>query len=111
MTSDRSARRPSRAANAEGEVDVVALSRASRPRDRSARITLLREAKATNKPRTATDLRRLEHVRDLLCVQGWDADDAVLAVYTRSEAAPDLREAAEAGRVLLVGMRDLYGAG
>lgn len=36
------------------EVDVVALSRTSRPRDKSARVTLLGEAKATNKPPTPT---------------------------------------------------------
>ncbi|MFG2023022.1 ATP-binding protein [Streptomyces sp. NPDC048825] len=91
------------------EVDVVALSRASRPRDKRARINLLGEAKATNKPRTAADLRRLEHIRDLLCAQGWDAGDCVLAVYVRSEPAADLVEAARAGHVLLVEMRDLYG--
>ncbi|MBQ1092641.1 ATP-binding protein [Streptomyces sp. B93] len=91
------------------EIDVVALSRASRPRDKRARITLLGEAKATNKPRTVADLQRLVHIRDLLCAQGWDADGALLAVYVRSEPAPDLRQAAEAGRVLLVGMSDLYG--
>ncbi|MEV0175395.1 ATP-binding protein [Streptomyces sp. NPDC050803] len=91
------------------EIDVVALSRTSRPRDKSARIALLGEAKATNKPRTAADLRRLEHVRDLLCAQGWDAESAVLAVYARSESAADLVAADAAGRALLVGMRDLYG--
>ncbi|WP_328747863.1 DUF234 domain-containing protein [Streptomyces sp. NBC_00285] len=93
------------------EIDVVALSRASRPRDKSARITLLGEAKATNKPRTVADLRRLEHIRDLLCTQGWDAGGAVLAVYARKGAAPDLVDAAGAGRGLLVDMGELYGAG
>ena len=90
------------------EVDVVALSRASRARDKGARITLLGEAKATNKSRTVSDLRRLEHIRDLLCAQGWDADGCVLAVYSRSGHAPDLVEAGTAGSALLVGMRDLY---
>ncbi len=52
------------------EVDVVALGRESRARDkRAARITLLGEAKATNKSRTTADLRRLEHIRDVLCAQ------------------------------------------
>ncbi|MFF7000000.1 ATP-binding protein [Streptomyces sp. NPDC008313] len=96
------------------EVDVVALSRASRPRDKGGRIALLGEAKATNKPRTATDLRRLEHIRDVLCAQGWDARDCALAVYSRSDPADDLVAAANRpstgpGRALLIGMRDLYG--
>ncbi|MBA2807671.1 ATPase [Streptomyces sp. KM273126] len=93
------------------EVDVVALGRTSRARDKSARITLLGEAKATNKPRTAADLRCLEHIRDLLCAQGWDADEAVLTLYVRNEPAPELREAAQGGRGLVVGMRELYGTG
>ncbi|WP_155054629.1 ATP-binding protein [Streptomyces blattellae] len=93
------------------EVDVVALDRASRPRDKSARVTLLGEAKATNKPRTAADLRRLEHIRDVLCAQGWAADDAVLALYARSAPAADLAQAVREGRGMFVGMRDLYGLG
>ncbi|WNM35438.1 hypothetical protein RKE30_36290 [Streptomyces sp. Li-HN-5-11] len=91
------------------EVDVVVLSRASRARDKGARITLLGEAKATNKSRTGADVQRLEHIRDLLCAQGWDAEGCALAVYVRSEPAPDLVTAAKAGRVLLVGMKELYG--
>lgn len=94
------------------EVDVVALSRASRPRDkRAARIVLLGEAKATNKARTTADLERLEHIRDLLRAQGWDAGDAVLTLFVRSEPTPGLLAAQRAGRVLLVGLRDLYGMG
>ncbi|MER6688488.1 ATP-binding protein [Streptomyces minutiscleroticus] len=91
------------------EIDVVALSRTSRARDKRARITLLGEAKATNKARTAADLRRLEHVRDLLCAQGWDAGDAVLAVYTRNGVAADLVERAEETDALLVGLPEMYG--
>jgi hypothetical protein len=93
------------------EIDVVALSRGSRARDKNARITVLGEAKATNKPRTPADVRRLEHVRDLLSAQGWDAEGAALTVYTRSEPAPELREAEAEGRVTVVGMRELYGVG
>ncbi|GGY07238.1 ATP-binding protein [Streptomyces anandii] len=93
------------------EVDVVALSRESRARDKPARITLLGEAKATNKSRTTADLLRLEHIRDLLCAQGWDAEGCVLALYTRSEPAPDLVAAAKEGRVLVVTMAEMYGAG
>lgn len=91
------------------EVDAVALSRASRPRDKGARITLLGEAKATNKLRTAGDLRRLAHIRELLCAQGWDADGCVLAVYSRSGFAEDLTDAAADEGALLVGLDDLYG--
>jgi hypothetical protein len=93
------------------EIDVVALSRGSRARDKSARVTVLGEAKATNKSRTSADVRRLEHVRDLLSAQGWDAEGAALTVYTRSEPSPDLREAAADGRAVVVGLRELYGAG
>jgi uncharacterized protein len=92
------------------EIDVVALSRASRARDKRARITLIGEAKATNKPRTCSDLRRLQHIRELLCAQGWDAEGCALAVYVRSEPSSELVAEAVAGRVQLVGLRDLYGA-
>ncbi|PZG97490.1 ATPase [Streptomyces sp. NTH33] len=93
------------------EVDVVALSRTSRPRDKGARITVIGEAKATDKHGTAADVRRLEHIRELLCTQGWDAGDSVLALFTRSEPAPDLVEAERAGRVLLMALWDVYGTG
>lgn len=92
------------------EIDVVALSRASRARDKRARITLLGEAKATNKARTCSDLRRLEHIRELLCAQGWDAAGCALAVYVRSEPSADLLAEAAAGRAQLVGLHDMYGA-
>lgn len=72
------------------EVDVVALARGSMARAKNARITLLGEAKATNRPRTLTDVERLEHVRDLLTALGWDAQDAQLALFSRTGFAPEL---------------------
>jgi hypothetical protein len=52
------------------EVDVVALSRDSRPRSRGARITLVGEAKSTNQRLTTSDSQRLRHILDLLAAQG-----------------------------------------
>lgn len=91
------------------EVDVVALSRDSSPRNRRARITLLGEAKCTNTLRTPAEVRRLEHVRDLLVAQGWNAGDAALAIFSRNGFSADLKAMAEHGGVHLLDLPMMYG--
>jgi len=88
------------------EVDVIALDRHARPRSRGARIALLGEAKSTNDIFTAADVDRLRHLRGLLASQGWDADGAELALFSRAGFAPDL---ARAAGVHLVDLPAMYG--
>lgn len=92
-------------------VDVVAMSRAARVRDKAGGVTPLGEVKATRRPRTGADVCRPEHIRDLLGAQAWGADGCVLALSSMSEPAPDLVREAEDGRALLVATRGLYGSG
>jgi hypothetical protein len=90
------------------EVDV-ALDRMSLPRSKGARIRLLGEAKATNRPRGLDDLQRLTHVRDLLAVHGWEVNDCGYAIFSRSGFDRDLVSRATPGRVVLVDLEALYG--
>lgn len=89
------------------EIDVIAISRDSLARTKTARITLLGEAKATNRPRTPADLARLEHIRGLLVDLGWDARDAHLVVFSRTGFTPEF--SALADRVHLVDLATMYG--
>jgi hypothetical protein len=88
------------------EVDVVAISRSAAARTKGARITVLGEAKCTNKQRTGADLVRLQHIRDLLVSHGWDAGQARFVLFSRAGFAPGLRETPE---VRLVDLDGLYG--
>jgi len=92
------------------DVDVVALEEGEAAGRRDARVALVGEAKATNRPRALADLERLEHVRRLLVDQGTRAADATLALFSRSGFDRELRAAAS-GRadVLLVDLAHLYG--
>jgi hypothetical protein len=77
---------------------------------RDARVALVGEAKATNRPRDLGDLERLDHIRTLLVDQGTRAAGATLALFSRSGFEPRLREAASArDDVLLVDLARLYG--
>lgn len=93
------------------EVDLVALARESIPRTRRARITVLGEAKAGNRPRDVADLRRLEHVRDLLVAGRWRAEAAELAIFSRNGFTPALVAAAEGRPVHLLDLAAVYGVG
>ena len=92
------------------EVDVVALEEGEVAGRRDARVALVGEAKATNRPRDLGELDRLEHIRRLLVDQGTRAAGATLALFSRSGFDRGLRRAA-AGRqdVLLVDLAHLYG--
>jgi uncharacterized protein len=92
------------------DVDVVALEEGETAGRRDARVALIGEAKATNRPRDLSELERLEHVRRLLVDQGTRAAGATLALFSRSGFDRRLRAAAS-GRtdVLLVDLAHLYG--
>lgn len=92
------------------EVDVVALSRGSLPRRKQAAITLLGEAKHTTKPRGLADLRRLEHVAELLAQRGYDTSAAQYAVFSRFGFDRGLTAAAAEAPVHLLDLAGLYGA-
>lgn len=93
------------------EIDVAALERGGRPRTKGARITLLGEAKATNKRPTVSDLQRLQHIRELLRTQGWDASECALAVFSHSGFDPTLTEAAAESQAHLLTLDAMYGRG
>jgi len=92
------------------ELDVVALEAGETPGRKDARVALIGAAKSTNRPRTTTDLARLDYLRGLLEEQGTPASDAMIALFSRSGFDAGLRKAA-AGRpdVVLVDLDRLYG--
>jgi AAA+ ATPase superfamily predicted ATPase len=87
------------------QVDVVSLRPGDMPRTSSARVTLIGEAKSTSHPRGRADLSRLVHIRDLL---GPRAEDAALAIFSRTGFDDDLAEAQARGEVTLVTLEDMY---
>lgn len=80
-----------RAGRAQHEVDVVALAAGQRRQAKDARVAVLGEAKASDRPRGVGEVVRLERVRELLAARGVDARDAVLAVFGRSGFTRELR--------------------
>jgi uncharacterized protein len=92
------------------DVDVVALEEGEVAGRRDARVALVGEAKATNRPWDLADLERLEHVRRLLADQGTRAGEATLALFSRHGFDRRLRSAAaRRSDVLLVDLAHLYG--
>jgi len=91
------------------EVDVVALSRDSRPRSRGARVTLIGEAKATNHCLTMSGSQRLRHILDLLAAQGYDVENTGLALFSRAGFSAELVKTAPVTGVRLVDLQAMYG--
>jgi uncharacterized protein len=91
------------------EVDVIALDRASLPRGKGSHVTLLGEAKYTAKPRGIGDLRRLEHIADMLTARGYRTSETAYALFSRAGFTDELRTAAGHGRVHLLDLDALYG--
>ena len=93
------------------EYEVAAASDASRqncsgtPAPKAAQVTLLGEAKATNKQRNGADLRRLIHIRELL---GPRAENAALVLFSRTGFAAELHQAQANREVTLVELSDIY---
>ena len=94
------------------EIDVLALARGSRPRTLGAPVAFVGEAKHRDRRPGVAELRRLQHLRDLLTAVGHDATDAVLGLFSATGFTDEL--AAEAGSsggtILLVTLNELYGS-
>jgi AAA+ ATPase superfamily predicted ATPase len=90
------------------QLDIVSLRPGDMPRTSAAGVALLGEAKSTNRPRNAADLRRLVHIRDLL---GSRAEGSALALFSRTGFDDDLREPGARGEVALVTLTDMYRRG
>jgi hypothetical protein len=92
------------------EIDILALARGSLPRTPRSPITFIGEAKHRDRRPGLAELRRLEHIRELLTAAGHDAGEAVLGLFGAVGFTADL--AAEAargsGKLLLVSLDDLY---
>ncbi len=93
------------------EIDVLALGRGCRPRTPGAPIAFIGESKYRDRRPGLAELRRLEHVRDLLIAAGHDASAATFGLFSGTGFTEDLgAEAARSrGRILLVGLDMLYG--
>jgi len=93
------------------EVDVLALERGARPRAAGAPIGFIGEAKHRDRRPGLTELRSLQHRRDLLTAAGHNASEAVLGLFSSTGFTEDLlTEAANSrGKVLLVSLQMLYG--
>ena len=93
------------------EVDVLALMRGSRPRTAGVPIAFIGEAKYRDRQPGLGELRRLEHVRDLLTAAGHDASDATLGLFSGARFSRELEAEAtrSGGKVLLIGLDMLYG--
>jgi uncharacterized protein len=93
------------------EIDVLALERGARPRTAEAGVAFIGEAKSRERRPGMAELRRLEHIRELLTAVGHDATRAVLGFFSSTGFTEDLTaEAARpGGRVLLAGLDTLYG--
>jgi uncharacterized protein len=93
------------------EVDVLALARGFRPRTPGAPITFIGEAKYRDRRPGLPELRRLEHIRDLLAALGHDASAATFGLFSGTGFTEDLagESARSHGRIRLVGLDTLYG--
>lgn len=94
------------------EVDVVALARGSLPRTAGAAIAFIGEAKYRDRQAGLAELRRLEHIGDLLTASGHDARAAVLGLFSGAGFTRELEaEAARgSGQILLADLDTLYSA-
>jgi hypothetical protein len=90
------------------EVEVIALSRDSRPRSRGARITLVGQAKSTNQRLTTSDSQRLRHILDLLAAQAYDVEGAGLVLFSRVGFSVELVRTASVTGVRLIDLQAMY---
>jgi AAA+ ATPase superfamily predicted ATPase len=92
------------------EIDVLALARGVRPRTAGAAIAFLGEAKSRDRRPGLAELRRLEHIRDVLAAAGYDTSTTVPGLFSSTGFTDDLRAAAAQpnSQVLLAGLDRLY---
>jgi uncharacterized protein len=93
------------------EIDVLGLSRGGRPRTPGTPVAFIGEAKHRDRRPGLAELRRLEHLRELLTADGHDATDAALGLFSASGFTDELaaEAASRPGTILLVGLNALYG--
>jgi uncharacterized protein len=93
------------------EIDVLALARGGRPRTANVPIAFIGEAKSRDRRPGLAELRRLEHLRDLLTAAGHDATGATLGLFSTTGFTEELRsEQKRPGRaILLAGLDTIYG--
>jgi uncharacterized protein len=93
------------------EVDVLALAPGCRPRAPGAPVVFIGEAKHRDRRPGLGELRRLQHLRDLLTATGHDAGDAVFGLFSAAGFTDELAAEATAsrGKVLLATLDELYG--
>ena len=93
------------------EIDVLALARGARPRTPEAPVAFIGEAKHRDRRPGLAELRRLEHLRDLLTTAGHDAAGAVLGLFSTSGFTQELHvtAAGSRGAILLAPLEALYG--
>ena len=96
--------------HARHEIDVVGLAVGESPHRPGARVRVLGEAKATNRPRAGHDLARLERIRGLLAGRGYNVADTRLSLFSQSGFEQGLITAAAHARpdVELVDLERLY---
>jgi uncharacterized protein len=93
------------------EIDVLALARGTRPRTPGTPVAFIGEAKHRDRRPGLAELRRLQHLRELLTAAGHDASDAVLGLFSATGFTEEL-QAETAGRregILLASLETLYG--
>jgi uncharacterized protein len=93
------------------EIDILALARGTRPRTPGAPIAFIGEAKHRDRRPGLAELRRLQHLRELLTAAGHDASGAVIGLFSATGFTEELRAEA-AGRqegLLLASLETLYG--
>ena len=86
------------------EIDVLALARGSRPRTPGAPIAFIGEAKHRDRRPGLAELRRLQHLCDLLTAAGHDATAAVFGLFSATGFTDELaaEAAASRGKILLL---------
>jgi hypothetical protein len=93
------------------EIDVLALAPGYRPRAPGAPVAFIGEAKHRDRRPGLAELRRLQHLRDLLTAAGHDATGAVFGLFSAAGFTEELTAEASAsrGKVLLAALNKLYG--
>jgi uncharacterized protein len=92
------------------EIDILSLTRGTRPRTTGAPIAFIGEAKSRDRRPGLAQLQRLEHVRDLLTASGHDATEARLGLFSTTGFTDELTEHARhtGDKILLVGLDQIY---
>jgi hypothetical protein len=92
------------------EIDVLALARGSRPRTPGTSVVFIGEAKHRDRRPGLAELRRLQHLRDLLTATGHDAAGAALGLFSATGFTDELAAevTASKGKILLASLNDLY---